>query len=186
VSTIGSDGVPNLAPFSFFNLFSTTPPTIGIGPGSRRGINKDSLANIRSSGEFVVSVVTEHLARVANMSSAEVEPEIDEWELFGISARPSMIVAPAAVAESPASLECVVHEIVELTDDPAQPRNALVIARVVCINVDERVLADRDSYRVDPAQIALVARMGGNLWCRSQDVFPVEAPRAGDAPTRDR
>jgi flavin reductase (DIM6/NTAB) family NADH-FMN oxidoreductase RutF len=177
VSTLSADGVPNLAPFSFFNLFSTAPATLAVGPGSRRGINKDSLANIRATGEFVVNVVTEELARLANMTSAEVEPSVDEWSLAGISSRASTMVAPRAVAESPASLECRVLQIVELSDDSELPTNALVIARVLCIVVDESVLDDRETYRVDPAKVALVARMGGDLWCRSRDVFELARPK---------
>lgn len=78
VSTLGADGVPNLAPFSFFNAFSTAPPTVAIGPGSRQGVNKDSLRNVKATREFVVNAVTEELATRANLCSAEFPPEVDE------------------------------------------------------------------------------------------------------------
>jgi len=102
VSSIGRDGVANLAPFSFFNAFSTSPPTVAIGPGSRAGVNKDSLANVRASGEFVISAVTEDLARRANASSAEFAREVDEWDVVGVTPVASVDVAPPRVAESPA------------------------------------------------------------------------------------
>src|SRR3954466_14854181 len=100
VSTTSADGTPNLAPFSFFNVFATTPLTIGIGPGSREGVNKDSLRNIKETGELTVSVVTEELASVANLSSAEFDPSVDEWEITGLTKRPSTEVGPPPVAES--------------------------------------------------------------------------------------
>src|SRR3954463_9671036 len=77
VSSVASDGTRNLAPFSFFGAFSFDPPTIGLGPGSRGGVNKDSLHNIKASGEFVVNLVNRQLAETANACSGEWGPEVD-------------------------------------------------------------------------------------------------------------
>lgn len=177
VSTIGPDGTPNLAPFSFFNTFSAAPLTVGIGPGSRDGVPKDSLRNIKASGEFSISVVTEELAARANVTSAEVGAEADEWSLAGLRSRPAETVRPPVVAESPASFECRVFEIVDL-GEPSLPTNSLVIARVTRIHVDEAVLDD--DYRVDPEAVRLVARMGGDLWATTRDRFSLSRPTPED------
>jgi flavin reductase (DIM6/NTAB) family NADH-FMN oxidoreductase RutF len=174
VSTVGVDGVPNLAPFSYFNAFSTAPFTIGVGPGSRDGVNKDSLRNIRVRGEFTISVVTEELATIANLSSAEFDSAVDEWETTGLTKRPSEVVEPPSVAESPAALECRVFTIVDLSSSD-MPTNSLVVARVVRIHVSEEVI-DHETLRVDPEALALVGRMGGDLWCTTRGRFTLRRP----------
>jgi flavin reductase (DIM6/NTAB) family NADH-FMN oxidoreductase RutF len=109
VSTVAPDGARNLAPFSFFNAFSFHPvPVLGIGPGSRQGVNKDSLHNARATGEFVVNVVTAELAETANQSSAEFGPGVDEWEVAAVTPVPCTRVRPERVRESPAAFECEV------------------------------------------------------------------------------
>src|SRR5579863_5526391 len=89
VSTQDEFGRRNLAPFSFFNAFSTQPPTVAIGPGSRSGVNKDSLRNIKQTGEFVINVVSYELAVRANQTSAEFAPDVDEWEVAEVTPAPS-------------------------------------------------------------------------------------------------
>jgi flavin reductase (DIM6/NTAB) family NADH-FMN oxidoreductase RutF len=176
VSSIGPEGIPNLAPFSFFNAFCTSPPTVAIGPGSRSGVSKDSLTNIRASGEFVVSAVSESLALSANRTSAEFGPEVDEWELAGVTAAPSETVAPARVAESPASLECRVFEVVDLGSE-SMPTNSIVIARVTRIHVVQSAL-DGTVPRADA--LALVGRAGGDLWVRTAHTFALRRPSSDD------
>lgn len=176
VSTVGAGGRPNLAPFSFFNAFSFAPPTVGIGPGSRQGVNKDTLRNIRETGEFAVSVVTEDLARLANATSAEFGPEVNEWEALGIEAADCEVITPKRVKASPASLECRVLQIVELGDE-GTPGNGLVIGRVVRIHVDDAAL---DGMRPNPEALKLVARMGGDDWCRTRDRFTLRRPSSTD------
>ena len=173
VSTLSAEGKRNLAPFSFFNSFSFQPPTVGIGPGSRQGVNKDSLRNIRETGEFVVNAVSEPLAELANLCSAELSADIDEWELTGVEAADSTEVAPQRVAASPASFECRVFEIVDLGPADA-PTNSLVIGSVVRIHVADVAM---DALRPLPEALALVGRMGDDWWCRTTDRF--ELPRPG-------
>jgi flavin reductase (DIM6/NTAB) family NADH-FMN oxidoreductase RutF len=172
VSTVGADGSRNLAPFSFFNAFSFQPPTVGIGPGSRQGVNKDSLRNIKETGEFVVNVVNEELARTVNLTSAEFDPEVDEWEVTGIEGASSEIVCPEHVAASPVSFECRVKEIVELGTEE-MPSNSLVIGSVLRIHVIDEAL---DGYRPRPEVLNLVGRMGGPLWCTTRDRFELPRP----------
>lgn len=177
VSTLGERGERNLAPFSYFNAFSTQPPTIAIGPGSRGGIEKDSLANIRRTGEFVVNVVTEALARLANLTSGEFAPGVDEWEVAALEVAPSEDVRPPRIAASPAAFECRVFQIVELGEEPEQPTNSIVIARVTRIHVDDEVL---DGLVPRPEALGLVARLGGNLWCTTRDRFELRRPESND------
>jgi flavin reductase (DIM6/NTAB) family NADH-FMN oxidoreductase RutF len=178
VSSRAADGTANLAPFSFFNCFSTAPFTIGIGPGSREGVNKDSLANVKASGEFTVSMVTEELALRANLSSAEFDPSVDEWAVAGVTPRPSTTVGPPFVAESPAALECRVFTVVDLGEG-GRATNSLIVARVTFVHVSEHVVGE--GYEVDPDAIALVARMGGDLWSTTRDRFSLRRPTIDEA-----
>jgi flavin reductase (DIM6/NTAB) family NADH-FMN oxidoreductase RutF len=172
VSTISADGTRNLAPFSFFNAFSFNPPTIGVSPGSRQGIPKDTLANIRATGEFVINLVSVLLADTANATSAELAPDIDEWELAGVTPVASEMVAPARVEQAPAALECRVHQIVELGADG--PSNSLVIGRVLRVHVLEDALDEQ--YLPRPEALDLVGRMGGEVWTRTREQFILPRP----------
>ncbi len=174
VSTVSAAGVANLAPFSYFNAFSVHPyPTVGIGPGARSGIDKDTLANARATGELTISVVTEELAERANACSAELGPEVDEWEVAGLTPAPSQLVAPPRVAESPAALECRVHRIVDLGSDEV-PSNGLVIARVVLFHVRDDALDGDLRPRGDV--LRLVGRLGRDDWVRTRGAFELRRP----------
>lgn len=176
VSTLSASGQANLAPFSFFNAFSFFPPTVAIGPGSRNGVNKDSLRNIRETGEFVVSVVTEDLAKLANATSAEFGPEVNEWEALGIVGADCEAVRPQRVAASPAAFECRMLQIVDL-GSPESPTNSLVIGRVIRIYVEDAAL---DGTRPLSDVLKLVGRMGGSEWCRTIDKFLLPRPASTD------
>ena len=139
VSTTSTGGTHNLAPFSFFNAFATKPFTIGIGPGSREGVNKDSLRNIKETGELTVNVVTEGLATVANLSSAEFDASVDEWEITGLTERPSTAVGPPVGRRVPGGVRVPRVPIVDL-GPVDKPTNSLVIARVVRLHVSEGVI----------------------------------------------
>jgi flavin reductase (DIM6/NTAB) family NADH-FMN oxidoreductase RutF len=173
---VSAGGVRNLAPFSFFNAFSFSPPTLGIGPGSRQGVNKDSLRNIRETGEFVVCAVTEPLAELANLCSAELPEDIDEWELTGLEPADSVEVKPQRVAASPAAFECRLREIVDL--GPADmPTNSLIVGSVLRIHVADAAM---DGMKPLPDELGLVARMGGDEWARTRDRFTLARPTTVD------
>ncbi len=176
VSSLGPDGSRNLAPFSFFGAFSFDPPTIGIGPGSRRGVNKDSLHNIKSSGEFVVNLVDRRLAEVANACSGEFPPEVDEWDVAGVEALPSEVVAPMRVAESPASLECRVRQVLELGEIDRASNN-LVVAWIVRVHVRDDAM---DGHVPRPEVLDLVGRLGADEWCTTRDRFTLPRPSSLD------
>jgi flavin reductase (DIM6/NTAB) family NADH-FMN oxidoreductase RutF len=172
VSSLSGDGSRNLAPFSFFGAFSFDPPIVGVGPGSRAGVNKDSLANIKATGEFVVNLVSRELAELANACSGEWGPEVDEWEVCGAVAVESDIVAPPRVAAAPAALECRVREVIEL-GDATRASNNLVVAWVVRIHVADDAM---DGLIPLPGKLDLVARLGGDEWCTTRDRFTLPRP----------
>jgi flavin reductase (DIM6/NTAB) family NADH-FMN oxidoreductase RutF len=172
VSTIASDGTRNLAPFSFFNAFSFNPPTVGVSPGSRRGIPKDTLANIRATGEFVINLVSASLAATANATSAELDPDVDEWHVAGVTSVASEAVAPARVGQAPAALECRVHQIIELGAE--EPSNSLVIGRVLRVHVLDGALDEQYLPRAEA--LDLVGRMGGDLWASTREQFLLPRP----------
>jgi flavin reductase (DIM6/NTAB) family NADH-FMN oxidoreductase RutF len=176
VSTIAPDGTPNLAPFSFFGAFSFDPPTVGIGPGSRQGVNKDTLHNVKASGEMVINMVSRELAETVNACSGEWGPEVDEWDVAGVEAVASETVAPPRVGESPAALECRVHQILEL-GDASRSSNNLIVAWITRVHVRDDALADGVP---DADALDLVARMGGDEWCTTRDRFDLRRPASND------
>lgn len=176
VSSLAPDGTRNLAPFSFFGAFSFDPPTIGLGPGSRQGVNKDSLSNIKATGEFVVNLVDRRLAEVANACSGEFGPEVDEWEVAGVEPAPSEVVAPMRVREAPAALECRVRQVVELGDQHRASNN-LIVAWVVRIHVADEAM---DGVTPLPEVLDLVGRLGGDEWCTTRDRFTLPRPASND------
>lgn len=182
VSTLDADGGRNLAPFSFFNAFCFHPqPVVAIGPGSRKGVNKDSLHNVKAMGEFVVNAVSEELAERANRCSGEFDPDVDEWEVAGVTPAPSEDVRPERVAESPVSLECRVREVVELGSEEMQS-NSLVIGGVTRIHVADEAM---DGLTPRPEALDLVGRLGGSLWCTTRERFSLPRPSSRD-PTEVR
>jgi flavin reductase (DIM6/NTAB) family NADH-FMN oxidoreductase RutF len=139
ISTISAEGVPNLAPYSFFNAIGDNPPIIAFSSSGR----KDSLVNAEVTGEFVWSMATRPLTEAMNASSATVGPEVNEFMLAGLETAPSRLVAPQRVATSPASMECRLLQIVPLYDLDGQPTtNSLVIGQVVGVHIDRAFLRD--------------------------------------------
>jgi flavin reductase (DIM6/NTAB) family NADH-FMN oxidoreductase RutF len=173
VTTVDGDGRVNLAPFSFFNAFGANPPIVVFSPTLRRdGTKKDTLRNVEQIGEFVLSAAVESLAERMNLSSAEIPPDQSEIELAGLSVLPSVKVRPPRVAGSPTHLECIVRQIISMGAGPIAAN--LVIGEVVAIHVDEAVLDS--AGRVDPHKLKTVARLGGDWYCRTSDLFAMTRP----------
>lgn len=132
ISTLGGKGTRNLAPYSFFMLFNYRPPILGF---SSTGW-KDSAANIAATGEFVWNLVTRDLAEAMNASSATVEPQVDEFDLAGVAAAPSRLVAPPRVAASPVAFECRHTQTLRLqAADGAELDAWLTLGEVVGIHI---------------------------------------------------
>jgi len=174
VSTLGSNGVANLAPFSFFMVGGANPPSLMFSP-SVNGIGgmKDSLRNVIDSGEFVVNTVHREMAHGMNATSAPFPPHESEWEASGFSQVPSVLVRPPRVAESLVQFECRLFQVVEHGDGPAAAR--YVIGEVVMAHLAEE-LWDPERRKARPAM--LLARMGGAeyLDAATSDRFELQRP----------
>ncbi|MEA3501519.1 MAG: flavin reductase family protein [Actinomycetota bacterium] len=171
VGTLAPNGRPNLAPYSFFNVVAGTPPTVVFSPGRRAGGPKDTLANVIASREFTINVVDERLAEAMNLTSSEFPPDIDEFASAELAGRPGDVVAAPVVVESPASLECRVTHIVEITDPPT---NAVVFGEVVRIHVRSDLV---DGTVISPAGLKAIGKMAGSGYTRTVDgYFEMDRP----------
>jgi flavin reductase (DIM6/NTAB) family NADH-FMN oxidoreductase RutF len=175
-STIDKDGNPNLAPFSFFNVFSANPPILIFSPArsGRTNTNKDTFHNVKEVGEVVINIVNHQIVHQMSLASSPYAADVDEFEKTGLTKLPSDTIRPFRVAESPVQFECVVNEIKELGDQGGAGN--LIICEVKKIHISEDVL-DKDG-KIDQLKIDLVARMGGNWYCRADknSMFEVEKP----------
>lgn len=173
VTTVSPTGVVNLAPFSFFNAFGANPPVVVFSPTNKRdGSKKDTLRNVEAGGEFVVNVSVADLAETVNLTSRELPPDQSEVELAGLHTTPSLKVKPPRVTESPAALECRVLQIMPVGTGAIAGN--LVIGEVVMIHIADEVLDP--SGRPDPRKLRTVARLGGDFWCHTSDLFEQKRP----------
>ncbi len=173
VTTIDDEGRVNLAPFSFFNAFGANPPVVVFSPTLRRdGSKKDTLINLGIVPEFVLNAVVEDLAEKMNATAKELPHGQSEAEFAGLTLQPSDKVRPPRVAESPVHLECRMCQLISIGDGPIAAN--LVIGEVLLIHVNDAVLDP--SGRVDPRKLKTIARLGGNHYCRSTDLFEMERP----------
>jgi flavin reductase (DIM6/NTAB) family NADH-FMN oxidoreductase RutF len=169
IGSISPTGVPNLAPYSFFNAVSGQPPTFVFSPG--RGSRKDTLANVREVGEFTINIVTEEVADAMNATSATFEADVDEFAACGLTAVPSSSIRPPMVGECKANIECVVTQIVDIGH--VEHGNGLVIGEAVEIHVARHLL---DGTRVDQAELKAIGRHVGNMYSRTRDLFDLVRP----------
>ncbi|MBT9330014.1 flavin reductase family protein [Paracidobacterium acidisoli] len=174
VSSVDVQGVRNLAPFSYFTGCSTNPPVVCFCAAVRTGArpHKDTLENIRATGEFVVNIVSEEFTEKMNATSAEVAPEVDEFALAGLTPLASDLVKPARVAESRIHMECRLREVVVVSELPGG--GSLVLGDVLRFHIAEEVLLD--SYKIDPEKLKAVGRMGGPTFVRTHDRFDMKRP----------
>lgn len=173
VTTIDAKGRVNLAPFSFFNAFGANPPIVVFSPTLRRdATKKDTLLNIEAIGEFVIHASTAAFAEKINQSSMELPPGESEVELIGLHTTPSVKVKPPRLTETPVAMECKVRQILPMGDGPIAAN--LVIGEVLMIHVDDAVLDEHG--RVDPRRLKTVARLGGDFWCHTSDLFEQRRP----------
>jgi len=169
ISSIDTTGKPNLAPFSFFNAICPNPPHVLFCPGIR-DINqapKDTLNNVKATGEFVVNIVTETTVNAMNMTATELPPAIDEFEFANLTPVPATVVKPPRVAESPVNYECKLVHIYEVGDHPGS--GSVVIGQVERIHVNDRFIDE--NHHIDLAQLQPIGRLTGNEYCRVTDLF---------------
>ena len=174
VTSIDPEGRVNLAPFSFYNAFSANPPVVVFSPTLRRdGAKKDTLRNVEATREFVLNAAVEALAEQVNLSSKELPYGQSEVEYTGLTLRPSLKVKPPRIAESPVNMECKLIQIVPLGNGPVAGN--LVIGEVVMMHVDDEVLDAKGA--IDPRKLKTIARLGGDYYCRTSDLFEMKRPQ---------
>jgi flavin reductase (DIM6/NTAB) family NADH-FMN oxidoreductase RutF len=175
-STIDKEGNRNLAPFSFFNVFSANPPILIFSPArsGRTNTTKNTHDNVKEIAEVVINVVTYDMVHQMSLTSSPFEAGVDEFEKAGFTPIASDTIRPFRVKESPVQIECKVLEVKELGQNGGAGN--LVICEVQKIHIDDEVLDE--NQMVDQQKIDLVSRMGGNWYCRANDasMFEVDKP----------
>jgi len=175
-STIDEDGNMNLSPFSFFNVFGSKPPILIFSPARRVRNNtiKHTLENAIRTKEVVINIVNYAIVQQMSLASCEYDKGVNEFEKAGLTPIASEMVKPFRVKESPVQLECKVLEV-KATGEEGGAGN-LVICEVICMHINDAVL--NEQLQIDPHKIDLVARMGGDFYCRASGnaVFEVAKP----------
>lgn len=175
-STVDKSGNVNLSPFSYFNFMSQRPPICVFSPlrRMRDGSTKHTLENIREVPEVVINIVNYAMVQQQSLASTEYPKGVDEFTKSGFTPLASEVISPPRVAESPVQLECRVRQIIALSDMPGSGN--LVLAEVVRMHVQESLLDDDD--RVNQAELDLVARLGGDWYCRvtAANLFEIAKP----------
>lgn len=175
ISSIDLEGRPNLAPFSFFNVVCSNPPTLLFCP-MIRGVDsspKDTLNNVRQTGEFVVNIVTEDLLKAMNDTSIEAPSEFNEFEFAGLTLSPSVTVRPPRVLESPIHFECKVNQILDINNAPGG--GSIVIGTITHIHAEERVMLGTDKINLTALQP--IGRLMGAAYCRVEQVVELDRPK---------
>ena len=178
VSTLDAQDRANLAPYSFFNGCGDAPPLVMFaqtGRKSRPEAVKDTIANVRATGEFACNIVSKALKDAMNLSSGTYQPEVDEFELAGLTKTPGRAIAAPHVGEAPAVLEC---RTVKIVDDLPSWRehafNIIVIGEIVGVHIDDAYI--REDGRIDVEAFKPVARMGYMDYTTVTDVWEMLRP----------
>jgi flavin reductase (DIM6/NTAB) family NADH-FMN oxidoreductase RutF len=174
VSSVSADGVPNLAPFSFFTGISANPPVICFSPMIRGsdGAKKDTLRNIEETREFVVNIVSEEFAQQMNICSAEFPPDVDEFVASGLTPIRSDLVKAPRVKESSVNMECRLLQVVHVSEKPLG--GSIVLGEVVRFHIADEIC---DDYKIDPDKLHPIGRMGGPTYTRTTDRFDMQRPK---------
>ncbi len=176
VSTLDRNGHRNLAPFSFFNGVCSHPPIILFSTVVRKdGKQKDTLNNIEATKEFVVNIVSEKFIREMNICSADVPPDVDEFQLSGLTAVPSDEVQPSRVGESLIQMECKLVTTIHFGEGPGS--GSTIFGEVLRFHIADELF---QNYRINPAGLDAVGRMGGPTYTRTHDRFDLPRPKPED------
>jgi flavin reductase (DIM6/NTAB) family NADH-FMN oxidoreductase RutF len=178
VSSLSPAGVRNLAPFSFFTVASVDPPVVCFSPLVRGDLHrKDTVNNIEATGEFVLNIVSESFARQMNACAEEVDAEVDEFALSGLTPVPARLVKPPRVAESHVHIECRRRGILRFGDNFLAGN--LVLGDVLLIDIDDSIISVVDGLQlIDPAKLRAIGRMAGAAYARTTDLFDLPRPAA--------
>ena len=171
VSTLSKDGFENLAPFSYFNGICSNPPSIMFCPARRGydGKTKDTLNNIRDTEEFSVNIVSEDFAEQMVSTSTDFEPEVNEFEVSGLTPVPCQKIAPPKVAEAKISFECKLNQIVPVGNE-GPGGGFVVIGTIVLFHIDDDVY--EDGY-INLEKLRPIGRLAGNMYTRTTDKLEI-------------
>lgn len=176
-STIDKEGNINLSPFSYFNIVSHNPSICIFSPlrSMRDGSTKHTLENIKEVPEVVINIVDYNLVQQQSLASTAYEKGIDEFVKAGLTSIPATMVRPPRVAESPVQLECKVKDVIAFGDAPGAGN--IVLAEVLLMHIKENFFDE--GGKIDQAKLDLVARLGGNWYCRvnAHNLFEVAKPQ---------
>lgn len=170
ISSRTASGTDNLAPYSFFNIFSETPHYVGFGSNGW----KNSVANIEATKVFAVNIATYDLREQMNASSASVAAGVDEFAVANLAKEECRLIACARVKQAPAALECRLHEILPLPGDDGSVENWLVLGRVVGVHIADSYIREG---RVDTAAMQLIARLGYADYATAAPLWRMKRPR---------
>lgn len=169
ISSLSADGIPNLAPFSYFNAMAQAPHYVAFGIGPP----KDTLRNVEATGEFAVNLATHDLREAMNATAAHVAAHVDEFDLARLTRAPCRLIKAPRVGESPACLECRLFKVVALPDDEGHENDHLVIGRVIGIHIDDRYIEDG---RVNTAAMRPIARLGYSEYATVTEAWRMRRP----------
>jgi flavin reductase (DIM6/NTAB) family NADH-FMN oxidoreductase RutF len=173
ISSISAEGAVNLAPYSFFNGFNYYPPIIGF---SSIGW-KDTVANVAATGEFCWNLSTRALAREMNLTCAPAPPEIDEFDVAGLTRAPSRLVRPPRILESPVNFECRMTQLIQLQGtDGGKLDTWLVLGEVVAVYIDKSLIVDGVYQTAAPGPILRCGRMGDYVEITQDALFEMRRP----------
>lgn len=171
VSTVGLDGKPNLAPFSFFTGVTWNPPTLAFSPVNRpNGTRKDTLINIEATGEFVVNLVSVGLLAPMEASAKSLPCEEEERLLTGVTFVPSRLVKPCRIGEAKAAFECALDRIITVGEGPGAGN--LILGRILLCHVAGDLLCD--GYTADWRRLDALGRLSGSRYCEIRSVIESE------------
>jgi flavin reductase (DIM6/NTAB) family NADH-FMN oxidoreductase RutF len=174
VSTVGEDGVLNLAPFSAYASICMKPMMVGFSVMPRRsGQKKDTLTNVEFSKDFVINVVNEALAEAMNQASADYLSSVDEFKEVGLTPIESKMVRAPRVAESPIQMECRLVQILNFGEGPYASR--FIIGEVVLVHVKDELYVNGE---IEMSKLKSVGRLGGDFYCRTTDLFEMLRPES--------
>jgi flavin reductase (DIM6/NTAB) family NADH-FMN oxidoreductase RutF len=173
VSTVNTEGAFNVAPFSFFTVASGNPPVLvfSVSRRLRSDPRKDTLRNITTAREFVVNVVSEEIGHKMNLCAGDYPPEVDEFEVSGLTPAPSDLVKAPRVAESPINMECRLLHTIEMSG--LEGGGTLVLGQVVRFHIKDEYF---HNYRIDADKLRAIGRMAGNSYTRTLDRFDMIRP----------
>lgn len=175
-STIDVNGINNVSPFSFFNVFSANPPILIFSPARRvrNNTTKDTLENVKEIKEVVINIVNEKIVEKMSLTSGEYPSEIDEFVKAGLTPIVSKKIKPKRVKESPVQLECKVNQIIKLGNEGGAGN--LIICEVIFIHINSSILNENNEIEQD--KIQLIGRLGNNWYCKAFDqaLFEIQKP----------